>query len=54
MHPSPRSFALEAKGRALYLLQTILASGTPIKPDVTLAVILLFIEFELLDSGRDN
>lgn len=53
-HPRARSHALGAKQRALYLLQTILTGDVPMDPDVTLAVVLLFVEFELLDSGRDN
>lgn len=46
--------ALAAKQRALYLLKSALTSIASIDMDVTLAVVLLFIEFELIDSGRDN
>jgi hypothetical protein len=46
--------ALAAKQRALYLLNSALTSITTVDVDVTLAVVLLFIEFELIDSGRDN
>ena len=46
--------ALAAKQRALYLLRSALANATSIDMDVILAVVLLFIEFELIDSGRDN
>jgi hypothetical protein len=46
--------ALTAKQRALQLLKSALANITAVDVDVTLAVILLFIEFELIDSGRDN
>ena len=53
-HPHARSYALGAKSRALYLLQSMLSGDALTGPDVTLAVILLFTEFELLDSGRDN
>ncbi|KAF2716465.1 hypothetical protein K431DRAFT_235322 [Polychaeton citri CBS 116435] len=46
--------ALAAKQRALYLLKSTLASMASTDIDVTLAVVLLFIEYELIDSGRDN
>ncbi|MCJ1458314.1 hypothetical protein MMC28_008685 [Mycoblastus sanguinarius] len=46
--------ALAAKQRALYLLKSALNSIASVDIDVTLAVVLLFIEFELIDSGRDN
>ncbi|KAI9742851.1 MAG: hypothetical protein M1818_003580 [Claussenomyces sp. TS43310] len=46
--------ALAAKQRALHLLKTALTSISSADIDVTLAVVLLFIEFELIDSGRDN
>lgn len=46
--------ALVAKHRGLYLLQLALTGKSSIDTDVTLAVVLLFIEFELLDSGRDD
>lgn len=46
--------SLAAKYKALYLLQTVLTSKASQDIDVTLAVVLLFIEFELLESGRDN
>lgn len=48
------SYALGAKYRSLYLLCTILRGNAPIQSDITLAVVLLFIELELLDSGREN
>lgn len=48
------SYALEAKYRSLSLLCTILSGNDTVHPDITLAVVLLFIELELLDSGRDN
>lgn len=48
------SYALEAKYRSLSLLCTILSGNAAIQSDITLAVVLLFIELELLDSGRDN
>lgn len=52
----PESFndALAAKQRALYLLKSALTSIAAVDIDVTLAVVLLFIEFELIDSGRDD
>lgn len=52
----PESYhdALVAKQRALYLLKSALTSIASVDIDVTLAVVLLFIEFELIDSGRDN
>lgn len=46
--------ALAAKQRALLLLRTALASMASVDVDITLAVVLLFIEFELIDSGRDD
>jgi hypothetical protein len=49
-----RSHALVAKYKALSLLQYALSNATPMDLDVILAVILLFVEFELLDSGRDD
>lgn len=50
----PYNDALAAKQRALYLLNSTLTSIASADIDVTLAVVLLFIQFELLDSGRDN
>jgi len=49
-----RSHALVAKYKALNLLQSALGNETPVDLDMTLAVILLFVEFELLDTGRDD
>ena len=46
--------ALAAKQRALYLLKSALSSIYSVGIDVTLAVVLLFIELELIDSGRDS
>jgi hypothetical protein len=46
--------ALRAKQKALCLLGSALQSPMPMNDDVILAVVLLFIEFELLDSGRDD
>lgn len=46
--------ALAAKQRALFLLKFALTSIATADVDVTLAVVLLFIEFELIDSGQDN
>ena len=46
--------ALAAKQRALYLLRSALNSIAAVDIDASLAVVLLFIEFELIDSGRDN
>lgn len=46
--------ALAAKQRALFLLKSALDSTASAHVDVILAVVLLFVEFELLDSGRDN
>jgi hypothetical protein len=46
--------ALAAKQHALHLLKSALTRITSVDIDVTLAVVLLFIEFELIDSGRDN
>lgn len=46
--------ALSAKQQALHLLRLDLTHGEPEDVDVTLAVVLLFIEFALLDSGRDD
>ena len=50
----PYGDALAAKQRALYLLKSALTNLDSVDIDVTLAVVLLFIEFELIDSGRDN
>lgn len=46
--------ALQAKQKALHLLQASLASNIPLDADVTLAVILLFVECELIDSGQGS
>ena len=45
---------LLAKQRAFHLLKSALTSIVSVDIDVILAVVLLFIEFELIDSGRDN
>lgn len=46
--------ALAAKQRAFHLLNSTLTTMTSVDIDVALAVVLLFIEFELLDSGRND
>ncbi|KAF2489033.1 hypothetical protein BU16DRAFT_496889, partial [Lophium mytilinum] len=46
--------ALAAKQQALRLLASALTSIASVDTDVILAVVLLFIECELIDSGRDN
>ncbi|KAL9620364.1 MAG: hypothetical protein Q9160_005064 [Pyrenula sp. 1 TL-2023] len=46
--------ALAAKQQALYLLKSALNTIATADTDVILAVVLLFVEFELLDTGRDN
>lgn len=46
--------ALLAKHQALCQLQRNLTDLTAVDVDVTLAAVLLLVEFELLDSGRDN
>jgi hypothetical protein len=46
--------ALIAKQRALRLLSETLTNGYSINSDVVLAAIMLFIKFELLDSGRNG
>ena len=46
--------ALAAKQRALYLLRSAITSIAAVDLDVILAVVVLFIEFELIDSGQDN
>ena len=46
--------ALAAKQRALFLLKSALSSIASGDVDVALAVVLLFIEFGLIDSGRDS
>ncbi len=46
--------ALAAKQRALHLLKSTLKTATSLENDVTLAVVLLFIEFELIDKGEDS
>ena len=52
----PKSYrdALAAKQRALHLLNSALNIMFPANIDVTLAAVVLFIEFELIDSGKDN
>jgi hypothetical protein len=52
----PESYqdALVAKQRALCLLNSALSSIASVNVDVTLAVVLLFIDFELLDTGQEN
>ena len=52
----PKSYrdALSAKQRALRLLNSALNDMASADIDVTLAAVLLFIEFELIDSGKDN
>ena len=52
--PESYNDALAAKQRALHLLKSALTSIASVDIDVILAVVLLFIEFELIDSGRDN
>lgn len=46
--------ALTAKQRALLLLKFAIDNPATLDIDVTLAVVLLFIEFELIDSGKDD
>ena len=46
--------ALMAKQRALCLLRSTLASMASANIEVTLAAVLLFIELELIDCGRDS
>ena len=46
--------ALAAKRRALRLLSEALANSDSMNSDVILASIMLFIKFELLDSGRNG
>lgn len=52
----PRAYrdALAAKQWALSCLRNALLDRSLADTDVTLATILLFTEFELLDSGRDS
>ena len=52
--PEPYHHALVARQRALCLLKSALTSIASVDVDVTLAVVLLFIEFELIDTGQDN
>ena len=52
--PESYNDALAAKQRALHLLKSALTNIASVDIDVTLAVVLLFVEFELIDSGRDN
>ena len=49
-----RHDALTAKQQAIRSLQSLLTGDISTEIDVTLAVVLLFIEYELIDSGRDN
>jgi hypothetical protein len=46
--------ALSAKNRALNMLRAALTDKTPLDSDVILAVTVLFVELELLESGKDN
>lgn len=46
--------ALTAKQQAIRSLRTLLTGNDSTDIDVTFAVVLLFIEYELIDSGRDN
>lgn len=50
----PYGDALAAKYKALSLLQGALINPGSVDTDVTLATVLLFIECELMESGRDN
>ena len=54
--PSLKTYkdALIAKHKALILLSEVLTNSDSINSDVVLASIMLFIKFELLDSGRDG
>lgn len=52
--PESHHHALAAKQRALHRLQSTLATTTALDSDVALAVVLLFIEFELIASGRND
>ena len=54
--PQPKEYrdALVAKQRALYLLNSALDDILSADLDVLLAVVLLFIELELIESGRDK
>lgn len=54
--PSSEAYkdALVAKHRALRLLSEALTNSDSTNSDVVLASIMLFIKFELLDSGRDG
>ena len=52
--PESYDAALAAKQRALSLLKSALTDIASVDIDVILAVVLLFIEFELIDSGKDN
>lgn len=51
-HPETFHDALRAKQRALCLLKSALENMASVDVDVTLAVVLLLIRFELIDSGR--
>ncbi|KAF4843947.1 Acriflavine sensitivity control protein acr-2 [Colletotrichum siamense] len=51
-HPETFHDALRAKQRALCLLKSALENTASVDVDVTLAVVLLLIGFELIDSGR--
>jgi hypothetical protein len=46
--------ALAAKSRALNMLRSALTDKTPMDSDIILAAMILFVELELLDSGKDN
>lgn len=52
--PGAYGNSLVAKQRALSCLRYALMDRSSANTDVTLATILLFTEFELLDSGRDS
>lgn len=50
----PQYDALAAKRQALHLLQLALTGTIALDVDVTMAVVLLFIELELVESGQGN
>lgn len=52
--PSAYYDALMAKQRALCMLRMALNDGAQMPLEITLAVVLLLLEFELIDSGRDS
>lgn len=53
-NPAAHNDAVTAKQQALHLLKSNLINMTSVNMDAVLAVVLLFIQFDLIDSGHDS